>query len=208
MVVSGVHKIDFCFVLFWPLEPKQKSENARDNSLQMDIRHWWIDLDWRVELNSTCVDCDDKKTRRGKENDLLYQRTPLRTTLPPRSKSSEDRNEPITAHHCDTKGRPRCLKRKHSNQEKRGDNIVQKTINPLFKCSKFHDFFNPSNLQDLSTVLNVIVNKRVLTGFAAQKISMLLSKHNSVTIAIQLCWAIVVQLFLFFYISLYTELEI
>ena len=133
MVVSGVHKIDFCFVLFWPLEPKQKSENARDNSLQMDIRHWWIDLDWRVELNSICVDCDDKKTRQGKENDLLYQRTPLRTTLPPRSKSSEDRNEPITAHHCDTKGRPRCLKRKHSNQEKRGDNIVQKIIS-VYKC--------------------------------------------------------------------------
>ena len=152
MVVSGVHKIDFCFVLFWPLEPKQKSENARDNSLQMDIRHWWIDLDWRVELNSICVDCDDKKTRQGKENDLLYQRTPLRTTLPPRSKSSEDRNEPITAHHCDTKGRPRCLKRKHSNQEKRGDNIYS-----VFQKPHFFKFFHWTKSDNNSIKIIVII---------------------------------------------------
>lgn len=151
----------------------------------MYIRHWCIDLDCRVELSYICVDWDDKET---------FQRTRLGPTLPPRSQ--EDRNAPITAHHCDTKGRSRCLKRKHSNQAKRG-NIVQKTINPLFNRSKFHDFFNPSNLQDPSTVLNVIVHKKALMGFTAPKISMLLSKHNSVTIAVQLCWAIAIQLFLF-----------
>lgn len=151
----------------------------------MYIRHWCIDLDCRVELSYICVDWDDKET---------FQRTRLGPTLPPRSQ--EDRNAPITAHHCDTKGTSRCLKR-NTVTKRNVETSYKKTINPLFIRSKFHDFFNPSNLQDPPTVLNVIVHKKALMGFTAQKISMLLSKHNSVTIAVQLCWAIAIQLFLF-----------